>query len=82
MKIVARIVGMQPGADYCDYCELLIAVVCASAVSLIPKVGWIASVFVLFFLLRKFTSGSLSEILSMVPISRVAALLVMIPLIP
>ena len=82
MKIVARFVGMPPGGVYCGYRELLVAVVAASGVSLIPKIGWVASIAVLFYLLKRFTSAGFGEILSMVLISRVVAILVLIPLLP
>ena len=81
MKVVARFVGMMPGAEYCSYSELLIAVAAASVASLLPGIGWLASIIVLFVLLRKFTSAGVGEIIGMVLISRVAAIILLIPLL-
>ncbi|RLA52590.1 MAG: hypothetical protein DRR42_07170 [Gammaproteobacteria bacterium] len=75
MKITARFYGMLPGAIYCSYRELLIAIAAAAAASLLPYVGWLAAVIVLFYLLRKFTSAGAGELIMMVVVSRLAAFL-------
>jgi hypothetical protein len=51
--------------------EILICVFAASIVAFIPTVGWIASIILLFFLLKKFSSAEIwPDILLMVLVSR------------
>ncbi len=51
--------------------EILICVFAASIVAFIPVVGWIASIILLFILLKKFSSADIwPDILLMVLVSR------------
>jgi hypothetical protein len=84
MKFTARVVaGMQPGASYCSWKEILLASIAAALVSLLPGVvGWILSWVVLFALLIRFTGGTFTEVAIIVFFSRVAAIIANIWLIP
>jgi hypothetical protein len=84
MKFTARIVtGMQPGASYCSWNEILLASVAAALAALLPGIlGWILSWVVLFALLIRFTGGTFIEVAIIVFFSRVAAAIANIWLIP
>ena len=54
-----------------EFKEILICVLAASIVSFIPTIGWIASIIVLFILLKRFSSADIwPDILLMVLVSR------------
>ncbi|MEM1262502.1 MAG: hypothetical protein AAGH76_08900 [Pseudomonadota bacterium] len=83
MKITARLYGMQPGATYCDFKDIVIVVVAAAAAALLPGwIGFIASWVVLFALLKHFTDAEIGELLIMVIISRIAVALFSAMLLP
>ena len=84
MKFTARVIaGMQPGASYCSWKEILLAAGAAALASLLPGVlGWILSWVVLFVLLLRFTGGSFTEVAIIVFFSRVAAMIASLWLIP
>ena len=76
MKFTARVIaGMQAGAVYCSWSQILMASTAAAVAALVPPswVGWVLSWIVLFVLLKRFTGGSFGEVLLIVVISRVAA---------
>jgi hypothetical protein len=76
MKFTARVIaGMQAGANYCSWSEILLASVAAAIAYLVPGVfGWALSWIVLFVLLIKFTGGTFLEVAIIVFFSRVAAI--------
>ena len=84
MKFTARVIaGMQPGASYCSWNEILLASVVAALASLLPgAIGWILSWVVLFALLIRFTGGTFTEVAVIVFFSRVAAIVANVWLTP
>jgi len=84
MKFTARVIaGMQPGASYCSWNEILLVSVAAALVSLVPGIfGWVLSWVVLFVLLIRFTGGTFMEVAVIVFFSRVAAIIASVWLTP
>jgi hypothetical protein len=84
MKFTARVIaGMQPGASYCSWRQILIASSAASIADLIPGFGgWVASWVVLFALLIRYTGGTFLEVAIIVFVSRVAAIAAGLLLLP
>jgi hypothetical protein len=84
MKFTARVIaGMQPGASYCAWWEILISAAAAAVVALIPGIlGEILAWVVLFALLIRFTGGTIFEVVVIVFWSRVAATVVEIWVFP
>jgi hypothetical protein len=84
MKFAARVIaGMQPGASYCSWWEILIAAAAAAVVALIPGIlGDILAWAVLFALLIRFTGGTIFEVVVIVFWSRIAATVVGIWVFP
>jgi hypothetical protein len=76
MKVTARFVGMPSGGAYCSFKELIGVSVIAAIAGLVPYVGWVLSIVVLFFALRKVTDAGPLELIMMVAISRLAVLVV------
>lgn len=83
-RFTARVIaGMQPGASYCSWRQILIASAAASLANLVPGfVGWFASWLVLFVLLIRYTGGTFLEVAIIVFVSRVAAIAAGILLLP
>ena len=78
MKFTARVIaGMQPGAVYCTWKEILMASAAAAIARLVPPnwLGWTLSWVVLFVMLKRFIGGSFGEVLLIVFISRVAVVI-------
>lgn len=84
MKFTARVIaGMQPGATYCSWNEILLASVAAALAGLLPGVlGWVLSWVVLFVLLIRFTGGTFTEVAIIVFFSRIAAIVANVWLTP
>jgi len=78
MKFTARVIaGMQPGASYCSWWEILVASAAAAIVGLIPGIsGMVLSWVVLFALLIRFTGGTIFEVIVIVFWGRIAATVV------
>jgi hypothetical protein len=84
MKFTARVIaGMQSGASYCSWKEILLASAAAAVASLLPGIlGWILGWIVLFALLMRFTGGTFIEVATIVFFSRVAAIIASVWLVP
>jgi len=84
MKFAARVIaGMQPGANYCSWWEILLSAAAAAVVGLIPGIlGSVLSWIVLFALLIRFTGGTIFEVVVIVFWSRIAATLAGIWVLP
>ncbi len=82
MKLVAMFMGMGKGAVYCAYWQLVVAAGASALVGLVPGIGWVLSIVVLFGLMMKFAEAGLLEIFSMVVISKIAAVLALLLLAP
>ena len=82
MKLVAMFMGMGKGAVYCTYWQLVLAAGASALVGLIPTVGWVLSLVVLFGLMMKFAEAGFLEVFLMVLASRVAAMLTVFLLYP
>lgn len=61
MKFTARVIaGMQAGAVYCSWSQIVMASAAAALARLVPPnlLGWLLSWVVLFVLLKRFTGGA------------------------
>jgi len=74
MKAASVYAGMPNGGQYCEYSDLFKVVAGAAVVSIVPYVGPVLSIIVLFYLLRKVTEADVMELIIMVLVSRLAAL--------
>lgn len=82
MKVASVYAGMPNGGQYCGYQDLVKVCVVAAAISLVPYIGLIGSWVGLFYMLYKVTEAGPVELLIMVFISRAAAALAFILLVP
>lgn len=74
MKTASVYAGMPNGGQYCEYPDLFKVVAGAAVVSVIPYIGPVLSIIVLFYLLRQVTEADAMELIIMVLVSRLAAL--------
>ena len=74
MKVASVYAGMPNGGQYCEYPDLFKVVAIAAVASVIPYIGTVLSIVVLFYMLRKVTEADVMELIIMVLVSRLAAL--------
>ena len=79
LGVLVYSVGLYVGGRFTavevDIKEMVIVAVCAAVVDLIPNVGWVLSIIVLFYLLKKFTREKIyPDILLLVIVGKLASL--------